>query len=215
LTPLVNEYGEFWKQLTAYSNQSSSQYSQVKMDTDEELIDALAYTSCHIPRLLFIAHSVWFDLRKQGTTNNREFYIQAFEKKAIIYYGEMVQILKEFSTDTIAHILLACGVHWTVYHEASNVPGTQIPWAALIQMSLVFPYRDGCYMFPFSLVWRVAFSPRTSKEKADIEARCAELVPNLNVNDLYVSYDMICNWENYNLGARYETLFASSLAVKY
>jgi hypothetical protein len=64
--------------------------------------------------LIFIAHSVWFDLRKQGTTNNREFYIQAFEQEAINYYDEMVQILKEFTTESIAHILLVCGVHWVV-----------------------------------------------------------------------------------------------------
>ena len=86
LTPLVNEYGEFWKQLTAYSNQSSSQYPEINMDSDEILIDALVYASYQIPRLLFIAHTAWFDLRKQGTTNNREFYIQAFEQEAIKYY---------------------------------------------------------------------------------------------------------------------------------
>ena len=40
----------------------------------------------------------------------------------------------------------------------------------------------------------------------------AELVPNLDVKDLYTSYDMLCSWENYNLGVGYETLFASSLA---
>jgi hypothetical protein len=217
LTPLVSEYGEFWKQLTAYSNQNCSQYPEIeiKMESDENLIDALVYASYQIPRLLFIAHSVWFDLRKQRTTNNREFYIQAFEREAIIYYDEMVQILKEFATEDIAHILLACGVHWVVDNEASNVPGTQIPWVTLIQKALIFPYLDGCYIFPFSLVWRVATSPDTSNKKQDIETRCSELIPNLDVNDLYISYDILCSWENYNLGVRYETLFASSLAVKY
>ena len=79
------------------------------MDPDKDLIDALVYASYQIPRLLFIAHSVWFDLRKRGTTTNREFYIQAFEAEAIKYYDEMVQILKEFTSEAIAHILLACG----------------------------------------------------------------------------------------------------------
>jgi hypothetical protein len=35
------------------------------------------------------------------------------------------------------------------------------------------------------------------------------------VKDLFITYDMLCSWENYNLGVGYETLFASSLAVKY
>jgi hypothetical protein len=165
--------------------------------------------------LLSIAHSVWFDLRKQGTTNNREFYIQAFEQEALKYYGEMVHVLKEFTTESIAHILLACGVHWTVDNEASNVPGTEIPWVTLIQKSLVFPYLDGCYIFPFSLVWRVPTTPNTRNKKAEIEDKCNELIPNLDIKDLYISYDVLCSWENYNLGVGYENLFASSLAVKY
>ncbi len=215
LTPLVSEYREFWKQRTEYLNQSCSKYPDINMDSDEVLIDALVYASYQIPRLLDIAHSVWFDLRKKGTTNNCEFYIQEFEKEAIIYYGEMVQILRELSTESIVHILLACGVHWIVNDEESNVPGTQIPWVDLIQKSLVFPYLDGCYIFPFSLVWRVATFPDTFNKKKEIETRCSELIQNLDVNDLYKSYDLICSCDNYNLGVGFETLFASSLAVKY
>jgi hypothetical protein len=64
-------------------------------------------------------------------------------------------------------------------------------------------------------VWRVATTPGTKNKKEEIQAKCAALVPNLNVNDLYLSYDILCGWENYNLGVGYETLFASSLAVKY
>ena len=215
LTPLVSEYEEFWKQLTDYSNKSSPQYRQVKMDSDKVLIEALVYASYQIPRLMVIAHSIWFKLRKQDTTENRKYYIQEFEKKAIDYYGEMVSVFNDFENEEIAHILLACGVHWIVENEESNVPGTKIPWANLIQKSLVFPYLDGCYLFPFSLVWRVAISPKTSNKRQDIENICAELVPNLDVKDLYISYDMLCCWENYNLGVGYETLFGSSLAVKY
>ncbi|KAI8894135.1 hypothetical protein BC833DRAFT_244566 [Globomyces pollinis-pini] len=213
LTPLVSEYGEFWTQLTAYSNRGSSQHSAIKMDADEDLINALVYASYQIPRLLWVAHSVWFDLMKQGTASNREFYIQAFELEAINYYGEMVQILETFTTEEVAHILLACGVHWTVKNEASNVPGTTIPWVTLIQKSVVFPYLDGCYLFPFTLVWRVARSPHTLKE--EVIKRCAQLIPNLDVRDLFISFDTLCSWEIYNLGVGYETLFSSSLAVKY
>jgi hypothetical protein len=212
LTPLVNEYEEFWKQLTAYSNQRSSQYPEIQIDADKDLIDALAFASYQIPRLLFVAHSVWFDIRKQGTTTNRECFIQAFDEEAVNYYAELPRIFKEFTTESIAHIILACGVRWIVYDEESNVPGTEIPWATLIHKSLIFPYFDRCYIFPFSLVWRVA---DTSHEKEEVETRCAELVPNLNVNNLYISYDILWSWENYNLEVGYENLFASSLAVKY
>ena len=156
LTPLVSEYEEFWKQLTAYSNQSFKENSEIEMESDKDLIDALAYHSCQVPRLLSVAHYVWFELRRQGTAKSREFYIQAFAKEAIIYYAEMVQILNEFTSETIAHILFACGVHWIVDNAESNVPGTNIPWVTLIRRSCVFPYLDGSYMFPFSLVWRVA-----------------------------------------------------------
>ncbi|KAJ2986934.1 hypothetical protein HDV02_006435 [Globomyces sp. JEL0801] len=67
--------------------------------------------------------------------------------------------------------------------------------------------------FLFSLVWRVAGSPRTLKE--EVIKRCAQLIPNLDVRDLHISFDTLCSWENYNLGVGYETLFSSSLAVKY
>jgi hypothetical protein len=214
LTPLVNEneYRALWAQLTTYSNQSSSQCPEIEMDSDSDLINALVYASYQIPRLIYIAHSVWFETRKQGA-ENLEYYIQKFEETAVSYYSEMVGILNEFSTESMAHILLACGVHWIVKNEASNVPGTQISWDTLIQKSLVFPYLDKCYIFPFSLVWRVSLD--ASEKKEQIERRCAELVFNLKVRDLFVSYDSLCRWDNYSLGVGYETLFASSLAVKY
>lgn len=212
LTPLLDEYGEFWEQLTNYSNRCNS---QVEMDSDEELINALVCASYRIPRLLFIAHSVWFDLRQRGTVTNLNFYTQQFEQKAIIYYREMVEILNEFTIEEMAHILLACGVHWIVDDEASTVPGTKIPWATLIQKSLVFPYGDGCYIFPFSLVWRAATSTDTLDKIENIEKKCEELVPNLDVKDLYLTYDILCSWGLLKLGVGFETLFASGLAVKY
>jgi hypothetical protein len=101
-------------------------------------------------------------------TNNCEFYIQEFEQAAVKYYGEMVQMLKEFTIESIANILLACGVHWIVNDEESNVPGTYIPWATLIQKSLIFPYLDRCYTFPLSLVCRVANSTAECERFVDI-----------------------------------------------
>ena len=83
LTPLVSEYGEFGNNLLSI-HQSCSQYPEIEIDSDKDLIDALAYHSYQIPRLLFVAHSVWFYLRKQGTTNSREFYIQALKRQQSI-----------------------------------------------------------------------------------------------------------------------------------
>jgi len=92
LTPLVKEYCELWEQLTAYSNRSSSQYPEIKTD-DTDLRDALVFASYQIPRLIFVAHSIWFNLRKLGIVSNRKYYLQKFEQEAIKYYGEMVNIL--------------------------------------------------------------------------------------------------------------------------
>ena len=215
LTPLVKEYEAFWKQLTTYSNQKNSDIPNIEMEPDEDLIDALVYASYQIPRLLFLAHSIWYNLRKGGAKDNRLFYIEAFELEAINYYGEMVMVLNQYSANDIAHIILSCGVHWQVDDENGNVPGTDIPWVSLIQKSLIFPYLDNCFIFPFALVWRVATKLGASDKKREIETKCAELVPNLDVKNLFISYDALCSWENYNLGVGYETLFVSSLAVKY
>jgi hypothetical protein len=212
LTPLVSDYEELWRQLTAFNNKSCSENSQVQMNSDKELIEALVFASYQIPRLLFLAHDVWFKLRLGRTIKNRAYYIQRFEEVATSYYSEMAMILEVFTANEIAHILLACGVHWIVKRNEFYVPGTQILWSDLIQKSLIFPYGEGCYLFPFSLIWRVAGEAAT---KVEIEKLCAKLVPNLEVKDLYVSYDTLCSRENYKLGVGFETLFASSLAVKY
>jgi len=92
LSPLMKEYKEFWRQRTVYSNKLSPQYCPVEMDPDKDLIDALVYASYQIPRLLYIAHCVWFDLRRKGITSNRDYFIQAFDKIAVDYYREMGQI---------------------------------------------------------------------------------------------------------------------------
>jgi hypothetical protein len=215
LTPLVQDYFEYWTQLTAYAKQKDTNTLHVQMDTDKDLIDALVYASYQIPRLLFLAHTTWFEGRRKGSAENRLFFIQQFEQQAIDYYDEMVHILKLYNVKTIAHIILACGVHWKVRDVYSNVPGTETTWSELIEKSLIFPYLDDCYLFPFSLIWNVALSPDTTNNKAEIETLCSQLVSNLDVRDIFLSYDILCAWENYNFGVGFETLFASSLAVKY
>ena len=122
------------------------------MDTDKTLIDALVYASYQIPRILFLAHTTWFEGRRKGSAENRLFFIQQFEQQAIDYYDEMVHILKLYNVKTIPHIILACGVHWKVRDVYSNVPGTETTWSELIEKSLIFPYLEDCYLFPISLI---------------------------------------------------------------
>ena len=111
----------------------------------------------------------------------------------------------------MAHIALSCGVRFKA-RPGANVPGTEIPWTTLTENSLVFPYLDGCYIFPFDLIWK------SVEEEVDMEkfvASCGSLVKNLNVENLFMPYLSICHLPIYNLGIRFESFFVSSLAVKY
>ncbi len=219
LTPLTKEYVEYWEYMTAFRNSSDG----IQIDYgDADLVNSLVYASYQIPRLLFVAHQVWYDLRKKST-KNREYYMQKFEEEAITYYGEMCRLLTngEFSTSDIAHIILCCGVHYSVDDIYSNVPGTNVKWNQLIQSSLIFPYLDNCYVFPFTLVWsdRADNTPTTRRtfndKKSEIEDLASRLVENLDVKSLFVSYDEICSMDLYHIGIFYESLFVESLAVKY
>ena len=124
---------------------------------------------------------------------------------------------KDFSVNDISHIVLSCGVHWSVGNVDDTVPGTEIKWNRLIQLALVFPHSYGCYVFPFHLIWRI-----TSIEggiycnnRTLIEETCSSLVKGLCIEDLFHSYDKLCSKSLSEIGLYYETLFTSSLAVKY
>ncbi len=114
---------------------------------------------------------------------------------------------------------MCCGVQWKVRSIDDCVPATQIVWKHLIQSSLVFPYLDDCYIFPFHLIW--AAKTLRSRIKGDYRTRegikkiCLQHVANLGVINLYVSYDTLRQLDLFNLGLCYEKLLASSLAVKY
>lgn len=123
-------------------------------------------------------------------------------------------MLTSYSLEEISHIILCCGVHWTVNDVSLCVPGTEIQWSTLIQRSIIFPYLDGCYLFPFTLVWRICEDSK-KEAKSNIENYCRQTVKNLNVNDLFLSFDVVCSYDIYRLGMYFEFLFASSLAVKY
>jgi hypothetical protein len=215
LTPLNNDYWKLWTQLTEYAHQNNSDFSFIDADSDKDLILALVYASYQIPRLLFLAHSIWFELRMKRIIQNRLFFIQQFENKAIEYYSEMANILKLYDTNTIAHLILACGVFWRVPDIYENVPGTSIPWSEFIEKAIIFPYQGNTFMFPFGLIWKVADSPEIIEKKKEIESRCSHLIQNLEIRNLFVSYDDLRSFESYNLGLAFETLFASSLAAKY
>jgi hypothetical protein len=218
LTPLVNDYLECWNEMTLYLNKGQTDSIEIK--NDEELINCLAYASYQIPRLLLIAHQVWYTLR-QSSCKNKEYFMQKYEDEAIKYYKEIGTLFTKFTVSDISHIILCCGVHWSVGNLSAFVPGTKIQWSFLIDRSIVFPYLDNCFLFPFTLVWRdhPAASQTTKNALNDVKAKivevCKKAVGNLNVEDLFLSFDFICKCDLYNLGICYETLFVSSLAVKY
>ncbi|KAI9314000.1 hypothetical protein BDR26DRAFT_887438 [Obelidium mucronatum] len=217
LTTLVDEslYTDFWTNLTEVNNRGQSDKSKVSIEGDEDLIDALVYASYQIPRLLYIAHTVWYDLRKLKAMDSQTYAIQKFEEHAKIYYSEMTEVLRNYTPQDLALIILCCGVYWPVTDTASVVPGTKIVWSSLIEQSLVFPYIDNCYIFPFALIWKIATSPGRTNVKKEIEDFCSAKIENLVLSDLFTSHDILCSQNLYNFGTGFEKLFVAALAVKY
>jgi hypothetical protein len=215
LTPLVddNDYLKYWKQMTDEYNKNLNPQNRIQTAGHEDLIESLAYASYKIPRLLLIAHEIWARLRRNETLN-RETYIQQFEERACSYYTELGSVLTTYSPEEISHIILCCGVHWTVKDVSLCVPGTKIKWSTLIRRSIIFPSLDDCYLFPFTLVWRI-YQDSHKKIKSNIENYCRQTVKNLNVKDLFLSFDIVCSYDLHRLGMYFESLLASSLAVKY
>ncbi|KAI3658397.1 hypothetical protein MP638_001397 [Amoeboaphelidium occidentale] len=77
--------------------------------------------------------------------------------------------------------------------------------------------------FPFfvpnvdELVWDAASfdDSRVRNNKNEIQKLCAKLVPNLDINDLYMGFDRMISKDVINLGSSFERMFASALAAKY
>ncbi|KAJ3002672.1 UNVERIFIED_CONTAM: hypothetical protein HDU68_006105, partial [Siphonaria sp. JEL0065] len=185
-TTLVDKYDEFWREMTNFENSKSRTEPLIASD-DQDLIAALVYASYQIPRLLLFAHETWSSHRASGKTN-REFFLQSFEAKALAYYPEMMKIWisESFSAHQLAHIILSCGVHYSVESVDSLVPGTEILFSTLIRQALVFPYLDNCYLIPFSLLWNAdARSPtlnaKVSNRKLAVKEVCQGIVPNLKI----------------------------------
>ena len=189
------------------------------------MLNSLVYASYQIQRLLLLAHLAWFNHKTTSHLTVRTDQIaplQSYENDAIHYYSEMSELLlnSQFKDNDIPHILMCCGVHWEVRNINSFVPGTNILWAHLISMSIVFPYLDNCYIIPFRLMWAAKTHDRHqfgdyTRTKAGLVDSCKLLIPNFDINGLLLSYDNLRQLSLYNLGMCYEKLFASSLAVKY
>ena len=215
------DYKAFWKQRTEYKNVIGSK-SVIMTDQDEEMFNSLVYASYKIPRLLLLAHLAWFNHKTNSYLTDRIAPLQDYENDAIQFYSEIAELLfnPQFTGNDIPHILLCCGAHWEVRDINYCVPGTTILWTQLISMSIIFPYVDNCYIIPFRLMW-AAKTPTNrqmgdyTKTRAGIVDSCKSLIPNLDINNLFVSYDKLRQLDLYNLGMCYESLFASSLAVKY
>jgi hypothetical protein len=206
----------FWEEMTDYRNEMNGttvDFDYQTRDTaDFELFESLLYASYQVPRLLSLAHQIWFDFKiSDSASSNREFCLQLFETEARRNYSSMGEIWKKFTFSEMAHIVFACGVHFKA-PVGTNVPGTDISWSSLTKNSLVFPYLDGCYIFPFDLLWK---SVDDDLFKRKFDAECGRLVRNLKVDNLFMPYTSICRESIYNIGIRFESFFASSLAVKY
>ena len=179
-------------------------------------MNALIYASFQIPRLMMIAHSIWYDYETKSHLTDRTSPLQVYEDKAVEYYAEITEFLfnPQFKLEDISHIIMCCGVQWNVEDINVKVPGTDIEWQILIDNSLVFPYVEECYLFPFSLLW-VAPKGLYATTRSELESKCREKVKNLDVKNMFVSYDNLRQLDLYNLGLCYEKLFASCLATKY
>ena len=216
-----DEYNLFWKQMTEYRNSSSTNI--VDMKGDESLIESLVFASYQIPRLLYLAQDTWFKKRAVKMVEDIVYFLQAYEEEAKKYYGEMAGLLsnRKYTAETIATIIMACGVHWKVQVN-SEVPGADIVWNDLIQSSIIFPYTKGYYLFPYNLIWSMASytspggtSYDIAERKKDIETICKDRINNLLIKNLFFSYDDLCQKSLYEIGIYYEDLIVSSLAVKY
>jgi hypothetical protein len=125
----------------------------------------------------------------------------------------------KFTDNDTTHILMSCGVHWEVRDVRLCVPGTSILRKSLISKSLIFPYLGNCYLIPCRLI-RASSTPTSrqvgdfTKTRVGIAKSCRSLIPNFDINNLFVSYDKLRQLNLYKLGFCYESLFASSLAVR-
>ena len=214
LTPLKSGYLQNWKEMTSHRNLLIGQSTEELEDTP--LFRSLVYATYKIPRLLCIAHGVWFKSRLGANADVHCLF--RYEKKAITYYKEMKTIWNDFAPEDIAHIIFATGCRWPVPDPDQNIPGTRIPWSFLVNKSLIFPYQTGYYLFPFGLIWSQtddAVAESTVDCKSKVQEVCCSLVKNLDIKHLFMRYSDICVSDPHECGMLFEKLLTASFAVKY
>ena len=212
LTPLSKSYDEYWTQMTIASFPSSN--IKEMMEKDQALLKCLFFVSYQIPRLLQIAQKIW-ERSLQVDYHNNSSIVEQFDKDAIYYYHEMENFLTEYPVEDIAQIILACSVRSIILPQ-NTVPLTDISWSTLIESSIIFPNGDGSYIFPFGLIWRYkSMDEKIPRRKVEIAQYCEKLVPNLDLESLFLTFDHFSAGHLLSNGMILEDLLASSLAVKY
>ena len=216
--PLSNprDYLQNWDEMTNYFK-TLNPASGLSREKDQEIVMCLIHGSYKVPRLLSVAHNIWSTTRSGGYSQNMEYFIQAFENEAKIYYSEMKGVWTDFSTVDLTNLILCCGCGWEVFESEKFVPGTQLKWEDLISRSLIFPSGNGkSFLFPYTLIWSsLDEDKRIQNMKNAVTAYVTTIVPNLDLKDLFLSYDRVCGADPRTLGTLYEKLFSSGLAARY
>ena len=112
----------------------------------------------------------------------------------------------------MANLILSCACGWKAFQNEC-VPGTQLIWEHFTSRSLIFS-SGNTYIFPFTLIWGTD-NQQDQELKNFVNSYVCKAVPNLELNDLFLSYDRLCGAEPRTLGTLFEKLFASGLAAKY
>ena len=201
----------YWNQLTKLKNEEKCQTNKF-IEENDLLVQSLINASYSIPRLMKLAHNIWYNNYIEYQKKNLNHILELFESEAIQYYSKFNYIFSLFEIEIITYIILNCGVSSSYGSDPEpTVIGTNLKWSDLVEQSLVFPNQNKNYTFPFTLVWKTL----TLKKQKELEDYAALLIPNLKITDLFINYDSLCSFENYNLGIQFEKMIISSLAVKY
>ena len=79
------------------------------------------------------------------------------------------------------------------------------------------PWNNGCFLFPFGLWW----ANLKDKEQKKFRSYCANLVPNLKIDHLFVTFlpktglEDFTQLDDQTMGYRFEELVLSSIAAKF
>ena len=203
LTPLKFGFRQNWDEMTSYRRDVLGLREDSMLQSD--LVDSLIELTYKIPKLLDLAHKLWFD--------NQLNIHQVFLDEVIKLYPGMKQLWSDYTVEEISHILLSTGCRWEYWRTGDHVPGTSVTWRSLEDKGIIFSYEVGFYMFPFALVWRIAKEVDKSEDlKNQIFETCRKFVPNLDVSDMFLTSSRIKSGSRLDL---FERLIASSCAVKH